>query len=122
MIGSPFRFNLEQLRRRLPARFYHLDRLHSLEIQVSFDLTSEGRVRNITFLDRYPREIRTLMRETLKAARFVPALEHGIFSAQEGFTLTQQFAGTDSFVGQPSTAPRQPRQSPDDHLEGAPVI
>lgn len=123
MIGSPFRFNLEQLRRRLPARFYHLDRLHALEIQVSFDLTHEGRVRNITFLDRYPREIRTLMRETLKAARFVPALDQGIFSAQEGFTLTQHFGEADSFVGQPSTAPRQPRQSADDHLaEGAPVI
>lgn len=63
------------------------------------------------------------MRETLKAARFVPALDQGIFSAQEGFTLTQHFGEADSFVGQPSTAPRQPRQSPDDHLaEGAPVI
>jgi hypothetical protein len=72
-------------------------------------------------LDRYPREIRNLMRETLKAARFVPALDQGIFSAQEGFTLTQHFCETDSFVGQSSTVPRT-RQSPDDHLKGAPTI
>ena len=58
---------------------------------MSFDVSEEGRARNIRFLNDQPRQIRKLMRDTLLAARFIPAMEDGTFVTQSDFLLTQTF-------------------------------
>lgn len=91
IIGSPFRYNLERLKLVLPAKYSRLDRLETLKIDMSFDVSEEGRARNIRFLNDQPRQIRKLMRDTLLAARFIPAMEDGTFVTQSDFLLTQTF-------------------------------
>ena len=91
VIGTPFRFNLEQLKQALPTRYRALTRLETLEVQMTVDVTAEGKAINVRFEDRYPRRLRELMKQVLKVARFQPAMQDGLPIESLDLHLTQSF-------------------------------
>ena len=96
VIGTPFRFNLEQLKQALPTRYRALTRLETLEIQMTVDVTAEGKAINVRFEDRYPRRLRELMKQVLKVARFQPAMQDGLPIESLDFPFVQRFKASDS--------------------------
>jgi len=91
VIGTPFRFNLDQLKQALPTRYRALTRLEALEIQMTVDITAEGKAINIRFEDRYPRQVRDLMKKVFKVARFKPAIHDGLPVETLNLPFTQTF-------------------------------
>ena len=91
LIGSPFRFNLEQIKQALPTRYRQTARLETLEVLMTLDITKEGKPKNIRFEGRYPRQIRTLMKRVLKVARFKPSFSSGLAVDTLNFPLIQNF-------------------------------
>lgn len=91
VVGTPFRFNLEQLRQALPSRYRTLARLETLEVQMTLDVTVQGKPTNIRFEDNYPRQIRDLMKKVLKVARFRPAIRDGYAVETLDMPFVQRF-------------------------------
>ncbi len=91
LTGHPLRFREKDLRQILPAKYLKKANLESLEIVMVFAITPEGRVRNIRFEGPYDRQIKELMRDTLKAVRFQPELRNGKPILREDFRLVQSF-------------------------------
>ena len=95
VIGAPFRFNLEQLKQTLPTRYRNLARLETLEVQMTVDITPEGKPTNIRFEDRYPRQVRELMKQVFKVARFKPAIQDGLPVETLDLPFVQRFKSAD---------------------------
>ena len=91
LIGAPFRFNLEQLKQALPTRYRKLARLETLEIEMTLDISAAGKPTNIRFEARYPRQIRELMKQVFKVARFKPAIENGLAVESLDLPFVQRF-------------------------------
>jgi len=96
VIGAPFRFNLDQLKQALPTRYRKLARLETLEVQMTVDITAEGKPTNIRFEDRYPRQVRELMKQVFKVARFKPAIHDGLPVETLDLPFVQRFKSADS--------------------------
>ena len=96
VIGAPFRFNLDQLKQALPTRYRKLARLETLEVQMTVDITAEGKPTNIRFEDRYPRQVRELMKQVFKVARFKPAMHDGLPVETLDLPFVQRFKSADS--------------------------
>ena len=96
VIGAPFRFNVEQLKQALPTRYRKLARLETLEIVMTLDITDEGKPKNIRFEGRYPRQIRELMKQVFKVARFKPATRNGLPIETLDFRFVQRFKAGDN--------------------------
>ncbi len=91
LTGHPLRFRKKDLRQILPAKYRKKAALEDLKITMTFTITTEGRIRNIEFDGTYDREIRTLLRDTLKSVRFQPELKDGVPVVRENFELVQSF-------------------------------
>lgn len=96
LIGAPFRFNLEQLKQALPARYRNLARLEALEVNITLDITEEGKPTNIRFEESYPRKIRDLMKHVFKAARFKPSMHNGLAVETLDLPFIQSFKARDT--------------------------
>jgi tetratricopeptide (TPR) repeat protein len=99
VIGAPFRFNLKQLRKALPTRYRNLARLEALEVEMTVDITAAGKPTNIRFEDRYPRQVRELMKQVFKVARFKPAIHGGLPVETLDLPFVQRFKSPDSQTG-----------------------
>ena len=91
LIGHPLRFRKTDLRQILPAKYWKKTTLDNLEIRMTFTITTQGRIRNLKFDAAYDREVRELMRDTLKSIRFLPELKDGMLVTRENFKLVQSF-------------------------------
>ena len=91
LIGHPLRFRKTDLKQILPAKYWKKTTLDNLEIMMTFTITTQGRIRDLKFDATYDREVRELMRDTLKSIRFQPELKDGMLVTRENFKLIQSF-------------------------------
>jgi hypothetical protein len=65
--------------------------LETLEIEMTLDISAAGKPTNIRFEARYPRQIRELMKQVFKVARFKPAIENGLAVESLDLPFVQRF-------------------------------
>jgi hypothetical protein len=63
---------------------------------MTVDITAEGKPTNIRFEDRYPRQVRELMKQVFKVARFKPAIHDGLPVETLDLPFVQRFKSADS--------------------------
>ncbi len=63
---------------------------------MTLDITVAGKPNNIRFDDHYPRQVRNLMKQVLKEARFTPAIHNGQAVETLNLTFVQNFKARDT--------------------------
>ena len=65
---------------------------------MTVDITAEGKAINIRFEDRYPRQVRDLMKKVFKVARFKPAIHDGLPVETLNLPFTQTFKARENQI------------------------
>ncbi len=92
VIGKPFQFYLEQLRLLVPIKLESSEEMSALEVRLSFSVLPTGRTDNVKIeQSNAPRRLNRMLRDTVKRARYRPALVEGVPVATHNVEVVQVF-------------------------------
>ena len=92
IVGRPFQFKTEQLKQILPLSMQSKEDLANLSLEIRFDVTEKGQVRNTeVYSELAPGRLIRTIKSVMRTTRFRPKIINGEVTSTSQHVIIQTF-------------------------------